>query len=325
MSTVATKASKPRTLSLDFGNYILKSFGGHRVKTIRSLQTPLAQGKLVLRSHDQSPIVEQNGQRWHLGSQCRRYTSTEATVLGDKAQLAQLHLAACIAESADYQLVVSHHSPHQYEDFLRATLLGEHRYLHNGNPVHVTVQSVDVVAEGWGAYQLAKARNYVPQRGYTILIDLGGSTWLSSVYAADGELIAHDVHERQGTFALAASIAKDTRLSKPLLERFSVTSPDPVVVQDGFLKGHFYGDSDLCWADWLSDYLDPWWKGIIQTLKARYQSHLPNVRRFLITGGGSNLITHKVAGSPAFLVLPEASTANVQGAFFAAQPALVAA
>jgi len=303
MSATVTKGPPPQKLSLDLGNYSLKTFDGQGVRMIRSLQTSLAKGQSALKGSDASPLIELDGQRWHVGAQCQRYARTDATVIGDKTQLAQLHLAACLTQSGDYQLVVSHHSPLDVAAFLRTALLGEHHYCRNGVLIRVTVRTVEVVAEGWGAYQLAKSRNYLPARGYTVLIDLGGSTWLSSIYAPDGEVIDHDVHERQGTFALAAAIAKDTRLSKPLVERFSVTSPDPVLIQDGFTQG--------------PEYLDPWWKSIVQTLKARYQTHLPNVRRFLITGGGSHLIAHKVAASPAFLVLPEASTANVQGAYLA--------
>lgn len=325
MDTVVSGAAAVNTLSLDFGNFTLKAFDGHDVTTIRSLQTPLAQGQRILKGIPDSPVVELNGQRWHVGKQCQRYPSTEATVTGDKARLAQLHLAACIAQSGTYRLVVSHHSPLEYEAFLKAALLGKHHYRRNGTWIEISISRVDVIAEGWGAYHLTKHQGYLPTKGYTVLIDLGGSTWLSSVYAADGEVVDHDVHERQGTFALAAAIAKDTRLSQPLMECFSVTSPDPILIQDGFQQGHVYGDSDLSWATWLPEYLDPWWKRIVQTLKARYQSYLPNVRRFLVTGGGSNLVIHKLAGSSAFFVLPEASVANVQGAYLAMQTRLVTA
>lgn len=325
MHTSVTPVHKRNTLSLDFGNFTLKAYDGEHLQTLRSLQTPLAQGQKALRATEASPIIEMNGQRWHVGAQCSRYPSTQATVTGEKAQLAQLHLAACVAASGDYRLIVSHHSPDEYRSFLASALLGRHRYTRNGQPVHLTIQAVEVIAEGWGAYRLARLRNYIPGRGYTVLIDLGGSTWLSTVYAADGEVVDHDAHERQGSFALAAAIAKDERLAKPLIERFSVSSPDPVVIQDGFTNGHFYGESDLSWAEWLPEYLDPWWKNIIQTLKARYQDKLPSVKRFLVIGGASKLIAHKLTSSQAFLVMPEADTASVQGAYLAAQAAVTIA
>ncbi|MEM8806846.1 MAG: hypothetical protein AAGF01_12535 [Cyanobacteria bacterium P01_G01_bin.38] len=323
---MSTLANTLQTLSLDFGNFELKSFDGRQVNRIRSIQLPLAGGQKALKATDKSPVVELDGQRWHVGTQAARYPQqSQATVQGDKVKLAQLHLAACIAHSGSYRLIVSHHSTDDYGSFLRSTLLGEHSYHRNGQPLLVSVSSVQIIDEGRGAYELAKQQGYVPQRGYTVVIDLGGSTWTSSVYAADGELIDHSPHERQGTFALAGAIAKDERLHKPLLEQFSITSPDPVVIQDGFKAGHYYQESNICWADWLAEYLDPWWAGIVATLKSQYQQHLPKVKRFLITGGGAHLISHKVAASPIFLVCPDAPTANVRGGFYLSQSSLVTA
>ena len=322
MTTTATKRCKAQLLSLDLGNFGLRAFDGDTVKTIRSLQTPLAKGQRVLSASEASPIIELDGQRWHVGSQCRYYRSSEATVTGDKTQLAQLHLASCIAESGDYQLIASHHSPDAYQDFLASALIGDHHYVRNETLIDIAVQSVEVIPEGYGSYHLACMHNYVPSRGYTVLIDIGGSTWLSTVYAANGQVIDHDAHERQGTYALATEIANDDRLRRPLIERYSITSPDPVVIQEGFCANHYYGESDLCWVEWLPEYLDPWWKGITQTLKARYQPHLPSVRRFLVTGGGSHLVAHKLVASDAFIVLPDSDTASVQGAYFAFESAL---
>jgi hypothetical protein len=316
MATPVTIANKPALLSLDFGNFELKAFDGRTITQIRSLQKPLAQGQRLLNSTNASPIIEINGLRWHVGTQCSRYGNYEATVQSNKSQLAQLHLAACIKESGQYHLVVCHHSPDDYQDFLQNALLGVHSYIRNGVQIKAEIKSVEVIHEGLGAYSLAKIRNYVPNRGYTVLIDLGGSTWLSSLYAADGELVDHDVHERDGTYRLAVAIASDSRLAKPLLESTSVTSPDPVVIQDGFCNGNFYGESDFCWAEWMNEYLDPWWKGIVQTLKSRYQTYLPDVKRFIVTGGGSHLVNHKLMSNPAFLVMPEANTSNVQGAYY---------
>lgn len=317
-------ATKPQLLSLDFGNFELKAFDGHTLIRSRSLQTPLAQGQRAKEATEDSPIIEMNGQRWHVGSQARRYRNVEVTAQADKSQLAQLHLAACIAHGGEYNLVVSHHSPDEYRDGLTAALLGTHVYTRNGQLITATVRNVAVIAEASGTYQLAKLRSYVPQRGLTVVIDLGGSTWISSLYSSTGERLDHTAHEREGTYALASEIAKDDRLAAPLREHYSVSSPNPSIILDGFTSGHYYGDSDLHWDVWLSEYLDPWFKGIVQTIKAQYQAELPNVRRFLVTGGGSHLISHKVAASPAFLVMPEANTASVQGAYLAAQSRIAA-
>jgi len=315
MTTTVTTAKKCTLLSLDFGNYELKSFDGRQVTKIRSLQSVIATGQKPLLASEASPIIEMDGIRWHVGSQAGRYPSYEATVQGEKTRLAQIHLAACISQSGCYDLVISHHSPDNYGKVLKGALLGKHSYQRNGLQVDVSINSVTVVLEGSGAYQLAKARNYIPTRGYTIVIDLGGSTWVSALYASDGELISSTAYERKGTYALAVAIASDSRLQKALQESTSVSSPDTSVILEGLAKDNFYGESELCWGEWLGEYLDPWWKGIVQALKSGYQSHMPSVKRIVVTGGGANLVSPKVAASPAFLVLPECSTANVQGAY----------
>lgn len=316
--TVVTPALKrnvsPQVVSLDFGNYQLKTFDGTHTRAIRSIHRQLTPGQRVLRGSDVSPIVELGGDRFHVGHQAAKYASSEATVTQDKAQLAQLHLAATITASGTYHLVVSHHSPDEYRHVLMDALLGEHHFIRNGAAIAVTVASVDVIPEGMGAYHRAKALGYLPRRGYTCVIDLGGSTWISSLYDSEGELIAHDPHDREGTYALALQISQDSRLRDPLRQGYRITAPDPSVVMDGLAHDHHYGETPITWGPWLEDYLSPWWKGIVSTLKSTYQAQLPMVQRFLITGGAAPLVSPRVAASKAFLVMPEPGLANVQGA-----------
>ncbi len=44
---------------------------------------------------------------------------------------------------------------------------------------------------------------------------------------------------------------------------------------DGFRFDHAYADTGLGWGEWLDEYLDPWLKGIFQTIKAQYTSYMP--------------------------------------------------
>jgi hypothetical protein len=82
---------------------------------------------------------------------------------------------------------------------------------------------------------------------------------------------------------------------------------------DGFRVDHTYADTDLSWADWLDEYLDPWFKGIFQTVKAQYTPYMPRVTRFLVTGGGSHLIADRLQGHPLFAVMGDPQFANVRG------------
>jgi len=116
--------------------------------------------------------------------------------------------------------------------------------------------------------------------------------------------------DRGGTYELAASISFDRRLTDVL-----GTTADPSVVMDGFRVGHTYADTELTWAPWLEEHLDPWFKGIFQTVKAQYTPYMARVTRFLVTGGGSHLISERLAGRKLFAVMGDPQFANVRGLF----------
>jgi hypothetical protein len=161
-----------------------------------------------------------------------------------------------------------------------------------------------------GAYQYAKTQGVIPGQGYTIVVDIGGGTWLTRLVDADGEVIDENIMDRGGTYELATAISFDHRLTDHL-----GSSADPCIVMDGFRIDHVYADTGLAWADWLDEYLDPWFKGIFQTVKAQYTPYMPRVTRFLVTGGGSHLIADRLQGHDLFAVMGDPQFANVRGLF----------
>ena len=305
---------KLNTVALDFGNYELKVCdGGDRALAIRSIHRKLPKGVHALKGYKNSPLVETENTRFHFGHQAGKYSTHEKTVVADKALLARLHLYACLdAPEGRYRLIVSHHSPEVVADGLRKVLVGKHQYRRNGQDCSFEVKQVEVVPEGMGAYWAAKQAGFTPTTGHTIVIDIGGGSWLYRVVASDGEIIAQSVSDRLGSYALAAQIAMDDRLKTPL-RRYNLTSADVGVVLDGFAQGHVYAETGISWKDWLGEYLDPWFQGIFAQIRADCASYLPFTRRFVVTGGGAHLVAHKVRGNDAFVVMPDPNFANVTG------------
>jgi Actin like proteins N terminal domain len=318
--------TKATLLALDPGNYQIKACDSNGSRAIRSVQYKLPKGVNPLKATPASPVVEIEGVRFHVGAQALKYRSFEQTVNGDKSTLAKLHFyAACPIASGNVDLITSHHSPESAGQAISKALGGKHSFKKNGTQCDVTVSSVRVVSEGMGAYWQAKQLGLVPETGYTIVIDLGGSTWLYRVIDADGDVIDEGVGDRLGTVYLAHQIAADDRLKAPL-RRYHVTSPDAGSILDGFAMSHTYEETGISWGDWFSEYLDPWFKQILGQIQVSCTPHLPKTRRFLITGGGANLVGNRMSGSPLFKVLPDASFANVQGMYIeASKPAAVAA
>lgn len=306
-----------RTLALDAGNYDLKFWDGtNHPRAIRSVRYQLPQGRDPVRFVDTSPLIElPDGTRYHLGAQAYKYRRQQQTVIENKVELARLHLYACLEpweNSSEFALNLYVSTPEvgRNEQALRSQLMGVHEFKRNGVPFQVTVDQVHVEREGMGAYFYAQRLGLIPDNGYTIVVDIGGGTWLTRLVDAEGEVIDENVMDRGGSYELAASISFDHRLTDIL-----GTTADPGIVMDGFKTGHAYADTGLSWSPWLEEYLDPWFRGIFQTIKAQYTPYMARVTRFLVTGGGSHLITERLAGRKLFAVIPDPQFANVRGLY----------
>lgn len=306
-----------RTLALDAGNYELKFWDGSGLpKAIRSVRFQLPQGRDAVRCSESSPLIELlDGSRYHFGTQAYKYRRQQQTVVENKVELARLHLYACLepwdgSTEFSLNLNVSTPEPAKSQNALRSQLLGLHEFSRNGVPFRVTVERVEVEREGMGAYLYAQRLGIIPDSGYTIVIDIGGGTWLTRLVDAEGDVIDENVMDRGGAYELATSISFDRRLADSL-----GTTADPGIVMDGFRVGHSYADTGLSWSAWLEEYLDPWFRGIFQTVKAQYTPYMARVTRFLVTGGSSHLIAERLAGRKLFAVMPDPQFANVRGLF----------
>jgi len=314
-STQKNNQANP-VLALDAGNYDLKFFTGHgHPKAIRSVRYQLPQGRDAVSYSEASPLIElPDGRRYHFGAQAYKYRRQQQTVIENKVELARLHLYACLEPLANglseypLDLLISTPDPLRNGEAIEEQLFGVHEFTRNGTDFKINVQSVRVEREGMGAYHYGKSQGMIPSNGYTIVIDIGGGTWLTRLVDGDGEVIDENIMDRGGTYELATAISFDRRLTDHL-----GSSADPCIVMDGFRVDHAYADTGLAWKTWLDEYLDPWFKGIFQTVKAQYTPYMPRVTRFLVTGGGSHLIAERLQGHDLFAVMGDPQFANVRG------------
>ncbi|HIK55758.1 MAG TPA: ParM/StbA family protein [Synechococcales cyanobacterium M55_K2018_004] len=329
--TIATKAkrtnkdtgvgSAPRILALDAGNYDLKFFDGTgHPKAIRSVRYQLPSGRDPVRFSEASPLIElPDGSRYHFGAQAYKYRRQQQTVVENKVELSRLHLYACLEPwngSTEYavRVIASTPDPARSANAIRDQLLGMHEFKRNDLEYRVMVTEVEVEREGMGAYTYARQLGLVPDNGYTIVVDIGGGTWLTRLVDAEGEVLDENVMDRGGAYELAVSISFDKRLTTAL-----GTSADPSIVMDGFRNGHTYADTGLSWGGWLDEHLDPWFKGIFQTVRSQYTPFMPRVTRFLVTGGSTHLISERLMGRKLFAVMNDPQFANVRGLYVMSQ------
>ena len=301
-------------LAVDTGNYDLKYWDGSgNPKAIRSVKFKLPRGRHALKANSLNPVVELNDERYHFGFRAYDYRKQSHTTETEKAHEILLNVLACVKPIApEFKLHIhtSHPRPELFEEEILKQLLGTHPYGYNEQKAITHIESVSVEPEGVGAWRFAKATGLIPEQGLTIVIDIGGGTWLSRLIDEAGEILDSSVSERGGAYSLAADISFDSRLGNAINDQ-----PDPGVIMNGFANGtHYYGeDPNATWKDWLDEYLEAWFKGIFAKVRTQYKPFLPRVRLFLVTGGSSHLIAAKIKEIPLFAMTCEPRFDNVQG------------
>ncbi|MBE9128204.1 MULTISPECIES: ParM/StbA family protein [unclassified Coleofasciculus] len=301
-------------LSIDAGNYDLKFWNGSgEPKAIRSVKFKLPRGRHALKANSLNPVIELDGDRYHFGFRAYDYRKQSHTTETEKAFEVLLNVLACVKPiGLEFKLHVhtSHPKPEVFEDEIQKQLIGSHPYGYNGQEAISHIESVSIEPEGLGAWRYAKSIGLIPSSGLTIVIDIGGGTWLSRLIDEEGEILDSSVSERGGAYSLAADLSFDSRLTNAINDQ-----PDPGVIMDGFANGsHYYAeDPNATWKDWLDEYLDPWFKGIFGKVKTQYKPFLPRVRRFFVTGGSSHLIANKIKDIPLFAMSEQPRFDNVRG------------
>jgi Actin like proteins N terminal domain len=318
-ATEASKAVKAPeyTLFLDFGNHDIKFAYGHldTLEAIRSQVYAMPAGIQAQKASADSPIITWQGTRYHYGYRAKNYRRSEATVNGDKSSLILPAIFATLPPmdgnlTYDLHVVTASPDPRRAGDRIKQALMGTHEYQWSQAEMTVNIKSVEVLPEGLGAYLYAKHQNLVPVQGYTVVIDIGGGTWISHLVNAQGDIISSTPVDRGGSIDLAQSIAEDLRLRDALNNE-----PLPSVIQDGLADGsNSYGATGASWSTWYrDDHLKPWFRSIIGRVKTQYAAHFSEVTRYLVTGGSSLMVTELLAGSPMFATVPNPRFANVLG------------
>lgn len=301
------------TLVADLGNYELKFWDGSAVRAIRAIQFQLPDGRRPLQGAPNSPVIEHQGKIWHWGYKAYEYRKQSHTVEGDKSKEVLLSVMACCDfPSKEYKLdiLMSHPTPEIVTEGINKQLLGCHVFSRNGHRAIAHVESVTIEPEGLGAWRYAKKLGIIPERGYTVMIDIGGGTWISRLFNANGDIIDQSVDEKGGAYDLATSMSFDGRLVRAI-----GTRPHPGIIMDGFANGsHYFGEmTNISWQSWLPEYLNPWFMGIIRAVRSQYEPQRARIVKFILTGGSSLLIADKVQDLPSFAVVPNPRFANVLG------------
>lgn len=309
---------KTYQIAIDAGNFDLKYWTGEgQPKAIRSTKFTFPQRgrRNPLKHSEASPLLEFKDRVYHFGYQAYKYRSQSATVDTDKSQLALLNALACIEPfDAEFELVVntSHPSPEFKAEAIRSALMGTHIYKRNGAKAICHVKRVEVAPEGFPAYLNAKSLGLVPDRGLTLIVDIGGGTVCVRLIDNDDEIVESVVWDKGGGYELAARIASDGRLIEALGDR-----PDPSIVMDGFANGtHYYQElARTSWREYFDDYRKEWFTELFNKIRTQFQPFAGQITRMLLTGGSSLLVSDLIPQKAILKQIPDPRFANVRGLY----------
>ena len=317
---VATESSiQPSQIpltALDLGNYQTTGFTRGQCTTVRSIFTRLSK-RTGYTPTPQSPIIGVDGARFHAGHLAQEYRGFRAAVNGDKTDHTRLLFLATVPDAALQvgvtDVVVTHHS---YDDpsveiKLRASLLGEHQFQRNGRDYRVTVNSVTVAPEAFGAWHTVYPSGR--HTNHTIIIDIGGGSWYAGVVDTHGNVVDTELDTKGGVNQLAGDISLDDRFIEALRRRNGGVAKIPVIMEGLERDNRYYGIPELDWSEWYQELVEAWWAEILGTVRNRFHEWANRCDRVLVVGGGGNLVKHRFKGSPNVLVPDPPHLASIVG------------
>jgi Actin like proteins N terminal domain len=315
------KGKRPmKLLSIDAGNFEIKACWGKEPIAIRSIFKKLPSSANLPRHNDLSPVIEMtNGDRYAMGQYASEMQGSQAMATARKEQYALLSVLSCLTPDLctnPIRLVFSHFQPEIEKSNLIDQLQGVHRFKRNGKPFSVDIEEVEIIPEGMGSWWAAKSRGLLPDSGLTLLVDVGGGSYLARVIDQSGYEVAPSVTSAKGgTVALAGSIASDARLVQALYQR-GVRSVKTAPIMEGFAdESCRYAQTGVSFRDWMHEHVDSWFDSIIDEISTAYENYNDRITRILFTGGASNIVKSKIQGNDMFCQMPKASMANVIGSY----------
>lgn len=248
-----------------------------------------------------------------------------ATLGKDKSEIAKFLMMPLLlpsdnggAHDGHLRIVMSHHSYFDptVKQRIESQILGRHQFTRNGQSVDVTVDAVDLVPEGVGAYWLASELGQL-KPGYSLTIEIGYRT--TEVWLVDdaGEPIKGEPIQF-GVFNLASAIASDDEVRIALLG----TTDTPKQVKDSQIaislkQGKIAKIDAAKWEAIKDRHLNRWKDDVIGMVFSQHESSLSQAEQILFSGGGAMLLRERLLrANPNFWVDSDAQTASVRGSYY---------
>lgn len=318
------------TLCADIGNYsVLTSVDESNIKQMRSLIYDTTYNSECQNNihPDDSPMIEVGSKKYKLGKLAAKFDGFLSAAEFGKSK-AELLLPILLANTPDgFEGTVKLLVPNDDRDtkvFVKNAVIGTHEFnLHGGSAEINTVVAynhVEFYRETDMAAKYAYDAGILDDRDVALVIDIGGGT--VNVVVCDVEdsfyVRYRNSYPNQGGINLAQTILS-SNLVRGYGKNFEVSK-----ILDAIANGYrtIGRNASYTFEPVYDDCVDQWLKAILSKVMASVDKQLDDVTKIVWTGGGSEIIRHKVADKPMHLILPDPQRANLYGLMGLTRPQL---
>lgn len=326
--TQTTVKETPIKFALDLGNFTIKALydGKKDPLVISSVFANLgASGQTEKSTSEESPIIksENLSVHHHYGSMAQVYGRYSALVSRDKTKLenflpAMLASFPIINRKSSYTIDLVLSVPHRVFGDVGSNISAiktNHKFTRNGKDMEVKVKTVKVFEEGVGTFKLAKDQHMISDKGYTLIVDVGGGTW-NAMLVSSKHTTPQKIESMKdcGGITLATMIA-DHQVFK---NRFGSTPNQLYPILEGIANGtnYYQENEDLNWADIFPVVAQEWIMNGLDNLRISFKDEWGLIRKVIFTGGNAHILQKYMRPSSfkdASIFMPESQYANVRG------------
>jgi hypothetical protein len=314
--------------AFDIGNSSTVGYNGHSIKSIKSVIASVNGRYNLLRTPG---VIVINDLIYHTGVGALKYDMVRLQSESDKTASISESIILLLSALSDFgtveptteiviqvpELVTS------YQHDLVKALNNIYVWEKDRHLFETRLKVVGVYQEGFGSWYLARNSGSISDIGYTVVIDIGGGTVVTTLIEnSSGEVMRSSTYPKQGMIYLANLIKHDnevTNLNNGIM--VSVESFFNCLENQTYRIGHT-GESIQKYIDY---YTPLFWKNIFQNLVLNdYRQAIQNreVTNFLVTGGGAftvapciKAVMNKPGVGKMFLLSPNPLSDNVKGIY----------
>ncbi|MEO0683899.1 MAG: hypothetical protein AAFY76_02325, partial [Cyanobacteria bacterium J06649_11] len=277
-----------------------------------------------------APMIEVGSKKYQLGKLASKYDGFLSAAEFGKSQT-ELLLPILLANTPDgfdgtVKLLVPNNDK-GVQKLITTSIIGTHEFrLYSGGAetnALVAYSDVTFVRETEASARYAFDAGILNADDVCLVIDIGGGTTNIVVCdVEDGFYVRYsNSYPNQGGINLAQKILA-TDLVRGYGKNFEVAK-----VMEAIANGYrtIGRNATYTFEPVYSDCVDQWLKAILSKVMSSIDKHLDDISKIVWTGGGAEIIRHKVADKPMHLMLPEPQRANLYGLMGLTRPHLTIA